>query len=182
MIHRVDTKDCIERIVIERQYGIGVCGFKRDSIGEIGPGHALSSGSDSCLIRVYTGDSTTCGAGQVPGGSAGATGDFQNVMLRLKIQPRYEAIVFVGCGPTVLADVLTERLLANCLKDLLSEMAVRAVEEINAFRHSDKPFDRQNVAGLANWQEPQVDRLRGEMVEWADANAFHQIFAFELWD
>jgi hypothetical protein len=182
MIHRVDTKDCIERIVIERQYGIGVCGFKRDSIAEIGPGHALSSGSDSCLIRVYTGDSTTCGAGQVSGGSAGATGDFQNVMLRLKIQPRYEVIVFIGCGPTVLADVLTERLPANCLKDLLSEMAVRAVEEINAFRHSDKPFETEcGVIGELARTSGGSARRR-EALEWADANAFHQVVALELWD
>jgi hypothetical protein len=56
-------------------------------------------------------------------------------MLRSKIKPRKKPIVFVDCGPTVLANVLTESLIANRLKDLFGEMAVRAVEKINAFRH-----------------------------------------------
>ena len=58
-------------------------------------------------------------------------------MLRSKIKPRNESIVFLYCGPTVLANVLTESLLTDRLKDLFGEMAVRAVKEINAFRHGE---------------------------------------------
>jgi hypothetical protein len=58
-------------------------------------------------------------------------------MLRSKIKPRNEPIIFLDCGPTVLANVLTESLLTDRLKDLFGEMAVRAVKEINAFRHGE---------------------------------------------
>jgi hypothetical protein len=58
-------------------------------------------------------------------------------MLRSKIKPRKEPIVFLDCGPTVLANVLTESFLTYRLKDLFGEMAVRAIKEINAFRHSE---------------------------------------------
>ena len=59
------------------------------------------------------------------------------MMLRSKIKPRKEPIVFLDCGPTVLANVLTESLLTDRLKDLFGEMAVRAVKEINAFCHGE---------------------------------------------
>jgi len=71
--------------------------------------------------------------GDIPRGSAGAAGHFENVMFRSKIKPRNEPVVFLDCGPTVLANVLTESFLTNRLKDLFGEMAVRAVKEINAF-------------------------------------------------
>jgi hypothetical protein len=58
-------------------------------------------------------------------------------MLRSKIKPRNEPIVFLDCGPTVLPNVLTESFLTNRLKDLFGEMAVRAVKEINAFGHGE---------------------------------------------
>jgi hypothetical protein len=58
-------------------------------------------------------------------------------MLRSKIKPRKETIVFLDCGPTVLANVLTECLLTDRLKDLFGEMAVRAIKEINAFCHGE---------------------------------------------
>ena len=118
MIHRVDAKERVEGIIIERQSGIGVRDFKCYPISLIGPGYALSGGSDSCLIGVDARDSATDAIGDIPRGSAGATGDFENVMLRSKIKPRKEPIVFLDCGPTVLANVLTERLLTDRLKDL----------------------------------------------------------------
>src|SRR6478609_8043667 len=90
------------------------------------PPHALVSGSDSCLIRVDTVDAATNATREIPRRSAGATGDLENVMLRAKIKPRNETVVFVDCGPTVLANVLTESFLTNRLKDLLGEMAVGA--------------------------------------------------------
>jgi hypothetical protein len=58
-------------------------------------------------------------------------------MLRSKIKPRKEPIVFIDCGPTVLTNVLTESLLTNRFEDLFGEMTVRAVKEINAFRHGE---------------------------------------------
>ena len=58
-------------------------------------------------------------------------------MLRSKIKPRKEPIVFLDRGPTVLANVLTECLLTDRFKDLFGEMAIRAVKEINAFRHGE---------------------------------------------
>jgi hypothetical protein len=36
------------------------------------------------------------------------------------------------------ANVLTESLLTDRLKHLLGEMAVRAIKEINAFRHGER--------------------------------------------
>jgi DNA helicase IV len=72
-------------------------------------------------------------------GSAGATGDFENVMLRSKIKLRNEPIVFLYRSPTVLANVLAESLLTDRLKDLFGEMAVRVVKEINAFCHGEGP-------------------------------------------
>jgi hypothetical protein len=57
----------------------------------------------------------------------------------VKIKPRNEPVVFLECGPTVLANILTKSFLTNRLKDLFGEMAVSAVEEINAFRHAG-PF------------------------------------------
>ena len=137
MIHRVDAKDRVEGIIIERQRGIGVRDFKCYPISLIGVGNALSGGSDSCLIGVDARDSATHAIGEISRGSAGATGDFENVMLRSKIKPRNEPIVFLDCGPTVLANVLTESLLTDRLKDLFGEMAVRAVKEINAFCHGE---------------------------------------------
>jgi len=137
MVHRVDAKDRVERIIIERQWGIGVHDFKCYPISLIGTGHALSGGSDSCLIGVDPRDSATHAIGEIPRGSAGATSDFENIMLRSKIKPRKEPIVFFDCGPTVLANVLTESLLTDRLKDLFGEMAVRAIKEINAFCHGE---------------------------------------------
>ena len=58
-------------------------------------------------------------------------------MLRSKIEPRDESTVFLYCGPTVLANVLTESFLTNRLKNLLGEMAVGTVKEINAFYHGE---------------------------------------------
>jgi hypothetical protein len=137
MIHGIDAKDRIEGIIIERQSGIGVCDFKCYPISLIGAGYALSGGSDSRLIGVDAGDSATHAIGEIARGTAGATCDFENVMLRSKIKPRNEPIVFVDCGPTVLANVLTEGFLTDRLKDLFGEMAVRAVKKINAFCHGE---------------------------------------------
>jgi hypothetical protein len=137
MIHRVDAKDRIEGIIIERQWGIGVRDFKCYPIVLIGAGHAHSGGSDSCLVGVNARDSATHAIGEIPRGSAGATSYFENVMLRSKIKPRKELIVFLDRGPTILANVLTESLLTDRLKDLFGEMAVRAVKEINAFCHGE---------------------------------------------
>jgi hypothetical protein len=137
MVHRVDAKYCVEGIIVERQSGIGVRDFKCYPIRLIRTGHALSGGSDSCFISVDARDSATHPVGEIPRGSAGATGDFQNVMLRSKIKPRNEAIVFLDCGPTVLANVLTESLPTDRLKHLFGEMAVRAIKEINAFCHGE---------------------------------------------
>jgi hypothetical protein len=58
-------------------------------------------------------------------------------MLRSKIKPRKKTIVFLDCGPTVLANVVTESLLTDRLKDLFGEMAVRAIKEVNAFCHGE---------------------------------------------
>src|SRR5262245_13833890 len=135
MVHRIDAKNRVEGITIERQSGIRIRHFNRDPISESSVGHALSGGSDSCLIGIDARNSATCGFGQIPRRSAGATGDFENMMLRSEVKPRNKPIVFVGCGPTVLANVLAESFFSYCLKDLLGKMAVRAVEEINAFRH-----------------------------------------------
>ena len=56
-------------------------------------------------------------------------------MLRYKVKPRNEPVVFLYRGPTVLANILTKSFLTDRFKDLFREMAVRAVEEINPFRH-----------------------------------------------
>ena len=117
---------------------IGVRDFESYPISLMGVGHAQSGGSDSCLIGVDARDSATHAIGEITRGSAGATSYFESVMLRSKIKPRKEPIVFLGCGPTVLANVLTESLLTDRLKDLFGEMAVRAVKEINAFCHSER--------------------------------------------
>jgi hypothetical protein len=137
MVHRVDAKDRVERIIIERQWGIGVRDFKCYPISLIGAGDAQSGGSDSCLIGVDARDSATHAIGEIPSGAAGATGDFENVMLRSKMKPRNEPMVFLDCSPTVLTNVLTESLLTDRLKDLFGEMAVRAIKEINAFCHGE---------------------------------------------
>jgi hypothetical protein len=138
MVHRVDAKERVKGIIIERQWGIGVRDFKCYPISLIGVGHAQSGGSDSCLIGVDARDSATHLVGEIPRGSAGTTSDFENVMLRSKIEPRDESIVFLHRSPTVLANVLTESFLTDRLKNLFGEMAVRAVKEINAFRHGDR--------------------------------------------
>jgi hypothetical protein len=137
MVHGVDAKDRVEGIVIERQWGIGVRDFKCYPIGLIGAGDAQIGGSDSCFIGVNARDSATHAIGDIPCGSAGSTSYFESVMLRSKIKPRKKTIVFLDCGPTVLANVLTESLLTDRLKDLFGEMTVRAVKEINAFRHGE---------------------------------------------
>jgi hypothetical protein len=137
MVHRVDAKERIEGIIIERQWEIGVRDFKCYSISLIGAGHALSGGSDSCLIGVDARDSATHPIGEISRGSAGSTSDFESVMLGSKIKPRKEPIVFLDCGPTVLANVLTESLLTDRLEYLFGEMAVSAIKEINAFCHGE---------------------------------------------
>jgi hypothetical protein len=137
MVHRVDANERVEGIIIERQWGVGVRDFKCYPISLIGVGHAQNGGSDSCLIGVYARDSATHAIGEIPRRSAGATGDFENVMLRSKIKPRNEPIVFLYRRPTVLANVLTESLLTDRFEDLFGEMTVRAVKEINAFRHGE---------------------------------------------
>jgi hypothetical protein len=137
MVHRIDAKDGVERIIIERQSGIGVRDFERYPISLIGVRHTQVRGSDSRFVGVDPRHSAIHFIGDIPRGSAGPTGDFENVMLRPKIKPRNKPIVFLDCGPTVLANVPTGSLLTNRLKDLFGEMAVRAVEKINAFRHSE---------------------------------------------
>jgi len=143
MVHRIDAKDRVEGIIIERQWGIGVRDFKCYPIALIGAGHAQIGGSDSCLISVDARDSATDASGEIPRGSAGSTSDFENVMFRSKIKPGEELIVFLDRGPTVLANVLAECLLTDRLKDLFGEMAVRAIKEIDAFCHGEGlPVDR----------------------------------------
>jgi len=137
VVHRVDAKHRVEEIIVEWQSGIRVCDFECYPIGLTGPRHALVSGSDSCLIRVDAGDAATHATREIPRRSAGATGDLENVMLRAKIKPGKELIVLLDRGPTVLANVLTESLLTDCLKDLFREMAVGAVKEIKAFCHGE---------------------------------------------
>ena len=102
-----------------------------------GVGYALSGGSDSCLIGVNARDSATHAIGEILRGSTGATSDFENMMLGSKIKPGKEPVVFLDRGPTVLANVLTESLPTDRLKDLFGEMAVRAIKEINAFCHGE---------------------------------------------
>src|SRR5438046_10147829 len=97
----------------------------------IGAGHALTGGSDSCLICVDACDSATHAMGKIPRGSAGATGDFENVMLRSKIKPRDEAIVFLYCGPNVLVNVMTESIITDRFEELFGEMTVRVITAIN---------------------------------------------------
>src|SRR5262245_27872275 len=107
MVHRVDAKDSVEGIIIERQSRIGVRDFERNPIGQIGVGHALSGRSDPCLIGVDTGDSAIHPISEVSRWSAGTTGGFENVVFRPKIKPRNEPIVFVYRSPTVLTNILT---------------------------------------------------------------------------
>ena len=132
-------RSCVEGIIVEWQHRVGVCDFKCYPISLIGswPG-SERSGSDSCLICVDACDSATHAIGEIPRWSAGATGDFENVVLRSKIKPRDEAIVFLDCRPTVLANVLIESLLTDCFEDLFGEMAVRVVKQINAFCHGER--------------------------------------------
>ena len=127
----------VKGIIIERQSGIGVRDFKCYPISLIGVGYAQSGGSDSCLIGVYARDSAIHAVGEIPRGSAGTTSDFENMMLRSKVEPRNESIVFLYRSPTVLANVLTKSLLTDRFEDLFGEMAVRAVKQINAFRHDE---------------------------------------------
>jgi hypothetical protein len=137
MVHRVDAKDRVEKIIIERQWGIGIRDFKCYPISLIGTGDAQIGSSDSCLIGVNARDSATHAIGEIPRRSAGSTSDFESVMLRSKIKPRKEPIIFLDCSPTVLANVLTESLLTDRLKDLFGEMAVSAIKEINSFCHGE---------------------------------------------
>src|SRR6267378_611254 len=104
MVHRVDAKDRVEGIIIERQWRIGVRDFKCYPISLIGAGYAQSGGSDSRLIGVYARDAATHAVGEIPRRSAGSTGDFEDVMLGSKIKPRNEPIVFLYSSPTVLAN------------------------------------------------------------------------------
>ena len=46
-----------------------------------------------------------------------------------------------NCSP----NVLIERFLTNCRHGLPIEMAVGAIEQINAFCHRERPFDCDNV-------------------------------------
>jgi len=137
MVHRIDAKDRVEEIVVERQRRIRVRDFKCYPVSLIGVGHAHSSGSDSCFVGVNPRDSAIHAFGDISRRPAGATGDFENMMLRPKTKPRNEPIVFLDCSPTVLANVLTESLFTNRLKDMFGEMAVGAVEKINSFRHGE---------------------------------------------
>jgi hypothetical protein len=137
MVHRIDAKKCVKGVVFERQSGIGVRDFKCYPISLFGVGYTQSGGSDSRLVSVDARDAATHAIGEIPRRSAGATGDFKNVMVGSKIKPRNEPIVFLYRRPTVLANVLTESLLTDRLKDLFGEMTVRAVKEINAFRHGE---------------------------------------------
>src|SRR5580765_2457637 len=113
MVHRIDAKERVKGVILERQWGIGVRDFKCYPISLIGAGYAQRGSSDSCLIGVDARDSATHLVGEIPRGSAGATGDFENVMLGSKIEPRDELIVFLYRSPTVLANVLTESLLTD---------------------------------------------------------------------
>jgi hypothetical protein len=137
MVHRVDANERVEGIIIEWQWGISVRGFKCYPISLIGAGQAQSGGRDSCLIGVDARDAATHAIGEIPRRSAGTASHFENVMVGSKIKPRNEPIVFLYRRPTVLANVLTESLLTDRLKDLFGEMTVRAVKEINAFRHGE---------------------------------------------
>jgi hypothetical protein len=137
MVHRVDAKKRVKGVILEGQSGIGVRDFKGYPISRTGVGHAQGGRSDSCLIGVYARDSTIHAAGEIPRGSTGATSDFENMMLRSKVEPRNEPIVFLYRSPTVLANVLTKSLLTDRFEDLFGKMAVRAVKQINAFRHDE---------------------------------------------
>jgi hypothetical protein len=137
MVHRVDAKKPVKEIILERQSGIGVRDFKGYPISRIRVGYAQGGRSDSCFIGVYARDSTIHAAGEILRGSTGATSDFENMMLRSKVEPRNESIVFLYRSPTVLANVLTKGLLTDRFEDLFGKMAVRAVKQINAFRHDE---------------------------------------------
>jgi len=140
MVHRIDAKDRVEGIIIERQWGIGVRDFKCYPISLIGTGHAQSGGSDSASLASMPVTRQLTPIGDIPRRSAGATSDFENMMLRSKIKPRKEPIVFLNGGPTVLANVLTECLLTDRLKNafvkwlyVLSKRSMRTAT-LSAFR------------------------------------------------
>src|SRR4029077_2856983 len=95
MVHRVDAKKTVKGVILERQSGIGVRDFKGYPISRIGVGYAQGGSNDSSLIGVDARDSTIPAAGEIPRGSTGATSDFENMMLRSKVEPRNESIVFL---------------------------------------------------------------------------------------
>jgi hypothetical protein len=135
MIHRIDAKDPVERVINERQSRIRVRDGKAYPIGVVQFGRPLSGRINSCFICVDSRNSATQAIRKVACGPTGTASDFKNVMLGQKIKPRKETIIFLNRIPTILANVLAEYFFADRFQNLPGEVAVGAVEQINALRH-----------------------------------------------
>jgi len=99
-----------------------------------GAGH-LRGGRDSALVRVDASDATAGRAREVARGTARPAGDFERVTGGGQLERGDERVVLVDRRPTVLTDVDAEGLLADRIEDLGREVALRAVEEVDSFRH-----------------------------------------------
>ena len=122
MIHRIDAKDRVERVINERQSRIRVRDGKAYPIGLIQFGRPLSGRINSCFICVDSRNSATQAIGEIACGPAGTASDFKNVMLGQKIKPRKETIIFFNRIPTILANVLTECFFADRFQNLPGEV------------------------------------------------------------
>jgi hypothetical protein len=94
MIHRVDTEKRVEGTVVEGQVGVGVRKAESSSLFAT-PRGQLGGRGHSVLVGVDSRDATTEGASQVEGRSAGAAGDFEDVVVGGQVEGREKALVFI---------------------------------------------------------------------------------------
>ena len=58
-------------------------------------------------------------------------------MLRCRMKPGDEAVIFLESEPAILADVLAESFLADRFKNLLREIGTGAMKEIDTLGHDN---------------------------------------------
>jgi hypothetical protein len=61
------------------------------------------------------------------------------VIVSGEAEPGEKTVVFINRHPAVLTDIHAKGFLADDVEDVLGEVAVRAVEQIDAFRHVNLP-------------------------------------------
>src|SRR5215216_6087253 len=105
MIHGINTHHRIESLIIKRQPLIHIHQLE-SSFCDFGIKSMLACHLDSFFIDIQSCNATLELLDEIERGPAGAAGYLKDMVARVEIEPAIERVIFIGCNPTVLTDIL----------------------------------------------------------------------------